>query len=194
MGADGFHARKRIGTDAETALRRLFAHAGALVECHQQNADALGGTGAAVAHGAAAQHHVPDLTVIWPQRRKLLRYRVEVKAKSPLRSGAGWGWDVRAFNRALAWSEMTGETVFYCIRDLSAAPLPAHGLDDPDHWVVASTWKLAHPSADRTSDDRYHYWPASTFLPLVVLLDGLEVELQTVPIVNLGPGEGAMLL
>jgi hypothetical protein len=193
MGAD-FHARKRLGTDAETALRRLFTAHGALVECHQQNADALGGIGAAVAHGAAAQHQVPDLTVTWPKRWKLRSYRVEVKAKSPLRSGAGWGWDVRAFNRALAWSEMTGDPVFYAVRDLSAAPLPAHGLDDPDHWSVASTWKLAHASADRTSDDRYHYWPAATFLPLAVLLDGLEVEMHTLPILNLGRDAAPVLL
>ena len=86
----------------------------------------------------------------------------EVKAKSPLARG-GCGWDRRAFDRARAWSALSGETVLYALRDLSAAPLPPTDQpDDADHWHVASVFKLAL-SPHRLSDENYHYWLAADF-------------------------------
>lgn len=191
-GPDDFAARKATGTAAEVALRDLFCDAGATVMCHQQNHDVTAGFGAAVAHGKGGRINLPDLTVFWQQRRALPFYGVEVKAKHPLNRG-GWGWDARGFRRALAWASTSAAPVFYAIRDLSAAPLPAPGaLDDPDLWHVASVLKLLH-APERHDDGNHHYWPRDAFLPLAVLLDGLDVHVQHVPVITLGD-EAPMLL
>jgi hypothetical protein len=195
MPGSDFITRKQLGTAAEVALRDLVTLAGGIAAANQINHDTTRMTaGAAVAHIAAGRTmHLPDLTVLWP-RHPIRRFGLEAKAKSPLARG-GWGWDISAFGRALRWSEMTNDPVFYCIRDLSAAPLPLAGeMDNPDHWHIASVWKLMH-SPSRTDDGKYLYWPGEDFTPLIVLLAGAaDISTATVPCIHLGDGRPPIIL
>ncbi|MFC7739274.1 hypothetical protein ACFQX4_26730 [Roseomonas sp. GCM10028921] len=148
--------------------------------------------GAAVAHAAGRTHHLPDLSVEWPDRVVLRRHGIEVKAKSPLASGA-WGWDRRAFGRASEYAAAFRTPVLYVIRDLSDAPLPpVHELDHPDHYWFATTWKLLH-SPNRSSDAHHHYWLAEDFAPLALLLDGTHLAAATVPYVPMRDGPPMLL-
>lgn len=194
MADTEFTRRKAIGTRAELHLRDLLTAYGAVAICNQHNHDATADhPGAAVAHATGGTLHLPDLSVIWPLRGTLRRYGVEVKAKSPLASG-GWGWDVRAFDRAVAWSATSGDAVFYVIRDQSSAPMPPAGvLDDPEHWHAASVWKLLH-SPTRSTVGQYHYWAKDEFIPLVVLLDGTCISAATVPFIPMDGGRPPLLL
>jgi len=195
MSATEFTSRKAIGTAAETALRDMLVSWGALVTCNQHNRDATADRpGAAVAHRQFGTLHLPDLSILWPDRGALRRYDAEVKTKSPLASGGGWGWDITAFDRAVAWSATSGDPVFYIIRDRSAAPLPPAGvLDDPDHWHTASVWKLLH-SPSRSTIGKYHYWPKEEFVPLLILLDGTVISTATVPHVRMDGGQPPLVL
>ncbi|MDB5244054.1 MAG: hypothetical protein JWP57_4680 [Spirosoma sp.] len=194
MAAGEFDRRKTLGTAAETALCNLLTSYGATVVCHQHNHDAVAGyPGAAIAHAAGGTLHLPDLSVIWPQRGMLRSYGIEVKTKTPLSNGGGWGWDIPAFDRAVAWATLTGNAVFYAIRDRSVVPLPPAGvLDDADCWHVASIWKLLH--SPRSTMGRYHYWSADVFAPLVLLLAGEGINTTVVPYISMDGGRPPLLL
>lgn len=188
-----FATRKAIGDHAEWLLRDLLTARGAAVEMHQRNRDAAGG-GAAVAHLGTGTIHLPDFSVTWAQH-PIGRFAVECKAKHPLKRG-GFGWDARGFDRAARWSEVSGQTVFYVVRDLGE-PLPEVGATNDDeiyNWHVASTWKLAH-SPNRSSDGQHNYWPAEDFTPLFLLLEDLgDIGAVTVPIIPAGPGRAPLIL
>jgi hypothetical protein len=180
--AGRFEDRKAIGAHAETLLCELLTDSGAIVIAHQQNHDATRAwSGAAVAYGVGGHlHHIPDLEALWSKRGPQSRCFIEAKAKRPLTFG-GWGWDKLAFQRAMRWSLTTKAPVFYAIRNTADVPLPpedrdAEFRDDPDLWSIATVWKLLH-SENRSADDKFHYWPASDFSPLRLLLDGgFEVQ------------------
>ncbi len=181
-----FQRRKLIGTAAEEALSHLIALAGGIVTTNQINRDLVQDhPGAAIARYGAMRVHLPDIGVVWPLH-PLRRFSIEAKAKRPL-AGGGWGWDRAAYDRAARWCDLTGETVLYVIRDLSRGPLPTHGeIDEIDHWTFASVWKLGH-SANRATDHRYHFWPASEFVPLSVLFECDSIAAQLVPYI---PADG----
>lgn len=189
-----FQARKLVGTAAEAALAHLIATAGGIVTTNQINRDIVQDhPGAAIARYGVTRIHLPDLAVVWP-RHPLRRFSIEAKAKRPTSAGGAWGWDRTAYDRAARWCDLTGETVFYVIRDLSRGPLPAPGeTDDIDHWVFASVWKLADTS-NRVTDGRFHYWPADEFVPLSVLFECDSIAAQLVPYIPRDGGRPPILL
>lgn len=192
MDSPEFIRRKALGTSAETLLRDLLTDNGAMVTCNQVNRDATHAhSGAAIAHVAGGTLHLPDLTAFWPSRRVARDMHFECKAKSPLSQG-GFGWDRHAYERACAWAELTGHPVFYAVRDLSAAPLPAPGqLDDPNHWWVASTWKLI-TAPTKSANGPFLFWSLEDFTPLPALLENLY-DAALVPVIWLRDGPPIVL-